>query len=164
MVKEPLPTPAEWEAIKNETADVHAGGGNATITAPLLQELIDAARATVPNEACGLLVSDRYHADEGAPIRYLPLTNAAASPYRYMIDPQEQLRVWIEIEDAGEVVWAIVHSHLASPAIPSATDVGLAYFPDSLYIICSLTQLDQPSVRAWSIRDGQVAEVQLGVV
>jgi proteasome lid subunit RPN8/RPN11 len=164
VVKEPLPTPAQWEAIKHEPADVHAGGGNATIPALLLQELIDAARATLPNEACGLLVSNRYHADDAAPLRYVALTNAAASPYRYLIDPQEQLRVWIEIEDAGEVVWAIVHSHVASPAVPSATDVGLAYFPDSLYVICSLAELDQPSVRAWSIRGGEVAEVQLGVV
>ena len=62
------------------------------------------------------------------------------------------------------MVWAIVHSHVASPAVPSATDVGLAYFPDWLYVICSLTELDQPGVRAWSIRDGEVAEVQLGVV
>ena len=163
MVKDPLPTPAEWEAIKHESADVHAGGGSGLISAALLQELIDAARAGLPNEACGLLVSDRYHADDGAPLRYLSLTNAAASPYRYLIDPQEQLRVWLEIEDANEVVWAIFHSHVASPAVPSATDVGLAYFPDSLYVICSLAALDQPSVRAWSIRDGEVTEVQLGV-
>jgi proteasome lid subunit RPN8/RPN11 len=69
----------------------------------------------------------------------------------------------MELEDAEEVVWAIVHSHVASPARPSATDVGLAFYPDSLYVICSLASPDQPEVRAWSISDGAVTEVQLGV-
>ena len=94
--------------------------------------------------------------------RYVPLRNAAESPYRYVIDPQEQLKVWMELEDAGEVPWGIVHSHVASPAVPSVTDIGLAFFPDSLYLVCSLME-EMPTVRAWSIRDGQVTEVQLAV-
>ena len=89
------------------------------------------------------------------------MRNAAASPYRYLIDPQEQLRVWMELDDADEVVWAIVHSHVASPARPSQTDIGLAYYPDSLYIVCSLTNMDEPDARAWSIVDGAVSEVEL---
>jgi len=79
-----------------------------------------------------------------------------------MIDPQEQLRVWLELEDANEVPRAIVHSPVASPAVPSATDVGLAFFPDSLYCICSLAG-EMPTLRAWSIRDGVVTEVPLAV-
>ena len=62
------------------------------------------------------------------------MRNAAASPYRYLMDPDEQLRVLLEIDDADEVVWAIVHSHVASPPRPSATDVGLATYPDALYL------------------------------
>jgi proteasome lid subunit RPN8/RPN11 len=80
-----------------------------------------------------------------------------------MIDPEEQLRVWLELEDGGEVPWAIVHSHVASPAKPSATDVGLAYFPDSLYVICSLADSERPTVQAWSIRESVVTEVPLAV-
>ncbi len=165
MVKEPLPTPDEWAAVTREPAEVTPAGGesHAAISAALLQEVIDAARAGLPNEACGLLVGGAYAAHGGSPTRYVPLRNAADSPYRYMIDPQEQLRVWMELEDADEVVWAIVHSHVASPARPSATDAGLAFYPDSLYVICSLAFPDQPEVRAWSIRDGTVSEVQLGV-
>lgn len=158
-----LPTPEEWEEIKREPASAMASGPEASISADLLQEVIDAARAGLPNEACGLLVGRAYAADSGAPERYVPLANAAASPYRYLIDPQEQLRVWLELEDAGEVVWAIVHSHVASPAVPSATDVGLAFFPDSLYVICSLAG-EMPTVRAWSIRGDAVNEVPLAVV
>ena len=165
MVKDSLPTPDEWAAIKREPSDEFGSGAvaHAAISAELLQEVIDAARAGLPNESCGLLVGDRSAAEGGSPARYVPLRNAAESPYRYMIDAQEQLKVWIELEDAGEVVWAIVHSHVASPARPSATDVGLAFYPDSLYVICSLDAPDQPEVRAWSITDGAVSEVQLGV-
>src|SRR5688572_12873216 len=116
----------------------------------------------MPNEACGLLVGETYAGDGGSPTRYVSLRNAAESPYRYMIDPQDQLRVWLELEDAGEVPWAIVHSHVASAAVPSATDVGLAFFPESLYVICSLAG-EMPALRAWSIRDGAVSEVPLAV-
>lgn len=124
---------------------------------------MDAARAALPNEAVGLLAGPTYFAEGGVAQRYLPMINAAASPYRYSIDPAEQLRAWTEVEDAGEVVWGIVHSHVVSPAVPSATDIELAYFPDSLYLICSPAHPERPTVRAWSIRDGAVSEVPLAV-
>ena len=162
MVKD-LPTADEWAAVKREPEAVGVFTESASIRAALLQELIDAARAGVPNEACGLLVSDRVLGDGGAPTRYIALRNAAESPYRYLIDPDEQLKVWIELDDADEVLWAIVHSHVASPAVPSATDVGLAFYPDSLYVIVSLADDKAPTVRAWSIRDGAVSEVALAV-
>ena len=161
MVSRDLPTPDEWAGIKRDgtaTADVSR---EASISAGLRDEIVAAARASVPNEACGLLVSDRYWAAGGVPSRYLPLRNAAESPYRYFIDPDEQLRVWLELDDADEVIWAIVHSHVASEARPSATDVGLAAYPDSLYVICSLADPNGPVVRAWSIRAGNVSEVSL---
>ncbi len=161
-MNEKLPTPDEWSAAKREATSSAIGSTEASISAELVQAVIDAARAGVPNEACGLLVGRAYAGDAGSPERYISLTNAAASPYRYLIDPQEQLRVWLELEDADEIVWAIVHSHVASAAVPSATDVGLAFFPDSLYVICSLAD-EVPVVRAWSIRDGTVSEVQLAV-
>jgi proteasome lid subunit RPN8/RPN11 len=134
---------------------------HATLPANLLQEIIDHARAGLPNEACGLLVAPAYAADGGVPSRFMPLRNAAESPYRYMLADEDLLKV-VEIEDAGEVVWGIVHSHVASPAEPSATDIGLARYPDSLYLICSLAN-PAPDVRAWSISDHTVLEVPLGV-
>jgi len=162
LVKETLPTPDEWEAIKREAAVGPIGSVGASISAALVQAVIDAARAALPNEACGLLASGSYLADGGSPTRYVTLRNAADSPYRYLIDPQEQLRVWLELEDANEIPWAIVHSHVASAAEPSPTDIGLSFFPDSLYVICSLAG-EVPTVRGWSIRDGAVTEVPLGV-
>ena len=161
-MKDELPTADEWDAIKREASAGTDVAGDASISADLLQAVIDAAREGLPNEACGLLVGPAYVAEGASPTRYVQLTNAAASPYRYLIDAQEQLRVWLELEDANEVPWAIVHSHVASPAVPSATDVGLAFFPDSLYVICSLAD-EMPTVRAWSIRAGAVTEVPLAV-
>ena len=166
MVKrsENLPSPEEWAAVKREPTTRGPGAESVSIPAALLREVIAAARAGAPNEACGLLVSDRVFAEGGVPTRYVSLRNAAQSPYRYLIDPQEQLKVWVELDEADEVVWAIVHSHVASPAAPSATDVGLAFYPDSLYVIVSLADDKSPSVRVWSIRNGSVSEVSLTVV
>ena len=157
-----LPTADEWDEAKREPISRSTSPvAEAPISAALLQEVIDAVREGLPNEACGLLVADQYAADGGAPSRFMGLGNAAESPYRYMIDPQEQLTAWTQIEDGGEVVWAIVHSHVASVAEPSQTDVGLAFFPDSLYVIVSLADYDHPTARAWAIVDGAVSEVAL---
>ena len=130
---------------------------SARVPAALLEEIVAAARAALPNESVGLLVGN----DE--PLRYVAMVNVAASPYRYAIDPAEQLRVWTELEDAGESVWAIVHSHVASAAEPSRTDIELAFFPESLYLICSLADPPRPVIRAWSIVRGTVTEVPLQV-
>ena len=69
----------------------------------------------------------------------------------------------LAIDDADEVVWGIFHSHVASPAEPSVTDIGLAFYPEALYLICSLADADAPHIRAWSIRDGRPTEVPLAV-
>ena len=157
------PTNDEWANVKREPSSVRATSAHASISAVLLQEVIDALRAGVPNEACGILVSDRYWAEGGVALRWIGLRNAAESPYRYMIDPQEQLKIWTQLDDADEVVWGIVHSHVASEGKTSQTEVGLAFYPDSLYVVCSLTDFELPTVRAWSIVDGAVSEVSLVV-
>jgi proteasome lid subunit RPN8/RPN11 len=136
---------------------------NARIPAALLQELIDWARAGMPNEACGIVAGDRFATEGGRPIRFHGLTNRAASPYRYLIDPLEQLEVITGLEEADEVVWGIFHSHVASPAEPSPTDLELAFYPGSLYLICSLSDPTRPVVRAWTLDDGGPAEVTLEI-
>jgi proteasome lid subunit RPN8/RPN11 len=113
------------------------------------------------------LVGDRPAADGGRALRYEPTRNKASSPYRYEVDPADLLRLTIETDDADEVFWGIVHSHTHSPAVPSTTDVGLAFYPDSLYLLVSLADSEadratgEPSVRAWRILDGAVEEVAL---
>ena len=81
--------------------------------------------------------------------------------YRYEIDSADLLRLTLATDDADEVFWAIVHSHVRSPARPSPTDIGLAFYPDALYILVSLADDEadpatgEPGVRAWRIVDGE---------
>ena len=100
-------------------------------------------------------------------LRFEATRNKAASPYRYEIHPEDLLRLTVATDDADEVFWAIVHSHTHTPAVPSPTDVGLAFYPESLYVLVSLSEDEEdaatgePSVRAWRILDGEVTEVPL---
>ncbi|MFL5684388.1 MAG: Mov34/MPN/PAD-1 family protein [Chloroflexota bacterium] len=146
------------------------GGGDhpgpaAVFVPPSIREAIAAqARAEYPNEACGLIVGDAPAADGGVALAYIPTRNKAASPYRYEIEPADLLRLTIETDDADQVFWGIVHSHTRTPAVPSPTDIGLAFYPESLYILVSLSEDEagpegEPSLRAWRIVDGQVFEV-----
>jgi proteasome lid subunit RPN8/RPN11 len=136
----------------------------ARLTPALKAELIAWARAGVPNEVCGILAGDRSAFDGGGAVAFHPLTNAEASPYLYRIDPVEQLHAMLAIDDADQVVWGIFHSHVASPAEPSVTDVSLAFYPDALYLIGSLADPDAPHLRAWAIRGESVREVPLDPV
>lgn len=152
-----LDAPPDGDAVPGVPA-----GAAAILPAVLRDEIVEWCRGGLPNEACGLLAAARVAGEGGVPQRFIGLRNAAASPYRYLIDPDEQLRVMLEIDDADQVVWGIVHSHVSSPAVPSATDIGLAFYPDALYLVCSLAT-EPPTLRAWSIRDGGVGEVPLRV-
>jgi [CysO sulfur-carrier protein]-S-L-cysteine hydrolase len=133
----------------------------------MVQALIDHARAETPNEACGLIVGDRPAASGGRALRFEATRNAAASPYRYEIHPDDLYRLTVATDDANEVFWGIVHSHTHTPARPSPTDVGLAFYPDALYLLVSLSQDEADpttgalSVRAWRIVDGEIFEVAL---
>jgi len=130
-------------------------------------QIVASARAEYPNEMCGLIVGDAPAADGGRALRFEPTRNKAASPYRYEIDPDDLLRLTIATDDADEVFWGIVHSHTHTPAVPSPTDVGLALYPDAIYLLVSLndTEADRqtgaPGIRAWRIVDGAVDEVAL---
>jgi proteasome lid subunit RPN8/RPN11 len=142
-------------------AGTSAGPIVARLSLGLHEELIAWASAGVPNEACGILAGDRSAFDGGRAVAFHPLTNAEASPFLYRIDPVEQLHAMLAIDDADQVVWGIFHSHVASPAEPSVTDIGLAFYPDALYLLCSLADPTAPHVRAWSIRERVVTEVPL---
>jgi proteasome lid subunit RPN8/RPN11 len=177
MADTTVPQLADWQRVADRGAEAEdrarLGGAqpprpagapwtpaSAALPGAIREALVASLRSALPNEGCGLLVSDRVARDGGLPRRFVGMRNAAASPYRYLMDPEEQLRVMLEIDDADEVVWAIVHSHVASPARPSATDVGLAAYPDALYLLCSFAT-EPPEVRAWTIIEGAVNEVVL---
>lgn len=147
------------------SASAGPGQAAAKLPAEIRDAIVAQARAEYPNEACGLIVGDAPAAEGGHALRYEPTRNKAASPYRYEVDPADLLRLTIETDDADEVFWGIVHSHTHTPAVPSPTDLGLAFYPDALYLLVSLSEdeadpaTSEPSVRAWRIVGGEVAEV-----
>lgn len=145
----------------------HPGPARVVLPAAIRRAIVEHALAAVPNEACGLIVGDGSAAEGGRALRWEPVRNALASPYRYEIDPDDLLRLTIETDDADQVFWAIVHSHVASPARPSPTDLRQAHYPEALYVVVSLDPGEADpvtgaeSVRAWRIVDGGVHEVEL---
>ena len=147
----------------------HPGPAAVRLSRKIRDALVEHARGAVPNEACGIVVGDRPAADGGGATRWVPLRNPLASPYRYSIDADDLLRLTIETDDADEVFWAIVHSHVASPARPSPTDLRESHYPDALYVLVSLLPEEadaatgDESVRAWRIVDGGVHEVTLTI-
>jgi len=123
----------------------------------LYDEMVDHARAEAPNECCGMVATS-----DGEAVKVYRAVNAAASPLRYEIDGAEQYRIQLDIDDAGHDLGAIYHSHTRSKPYPSQTDINLAFYPEALYVIVGLAG-EEPEVRAFSIRDGQVTEAELEV-
>jgi len=143
-------------------AEGHPGPTSARLSAEIVQELVGHARREAPNEACGLILGSAAASEGGHARGFVPTRNAAASPYRYEIDSKDLLRLTLDADEHDEVFWGIVHSHTQTPARPSPTDVGLALYPDALYLLVSLAG-DETDVRAWRIVGGQVYEVVLEV-
>jgi [CysO sulfur-carrier protein]-S-L-cysteine hydrolase len=112
----------------------------------LVRELVEHALADLPNECCGMISGS-----DGEATRVFRAANTEGSPFMYVMDPREQLRIMDEIEGSGEDLLAIYHSHTRSAAYPSRTDVELAFFPDTLYLIVSIADRDAPEIRAFRI-------------
>ena len=121
----------------------------------LAEQIVEHARSELPNEACGLLGGR-----DGVARSFHPARNADASPYRYSLDAQDQLRIVLEIEDAGNDLVGIYHSHTRSAAYPSRTDVELASWPDAAYVIVSLAS-EPPAIAAFDLRGGAISELPL---
>jgi [CysO sulfur-carrier protein]-S-L-cysteine hydrolase len=124
----------------------------------IYEQMLEHAREEAPNECCGILGGK----DDEAMTLYRA-TNAEQSPLRYTLDPNDLFRITFrEIPERDEEMLAIYHSHTASPAYPSQTDINLATYPDAVYLILSLADGEQP-LRGFRIDDGQVTEVELAV-
>ena len=110
-------------------------------------------------ECCGVLAGTdgRFH-------KLFRMTNVENSPYRFSWDSRELIKVWHEMEDSSWEHRAVYHSHTHSEAYPSSTDVRLAAWPEAYYIIVSLLNREQPSVRAFRIIDGSISEEELEVL
>jgi len=129
-----------------------------TLTPEQMAEMVAHARVEYPHEACGLLGGW-----DGRVEKVYPLPNAERSPTRYLAEAQAQVDAMVEIEEQGWEIVAIYHSHPDSPAYPSATDLEMAYYPDSLYFIISLADRERPILRAFHIKEGQIEQVEVKV-
>jgi len=127
-----------------------------TLPGGFIEEMIAHAQEEAPNECCGIIAG--VNGDAGKLFR---ARNSEASPYRYSVDPKDLFRIYRECEDNDWNFLAIYHSHTASEAYPSPTDVRLAFWPEAYYILVSLQDAAKPVVRAFRILDGAVAEEEL---
>lgn len=125
-----------------------------TLPAAMREAIVAHARAEAPRECCGVIAGRN-----GQPTRLYRLINLEPGVDRYLIDDEEVYRVYREIEEGGDDLLAIYHSHPVSVAYPSKTDVELAFYDESFYIICSLENPDDPVIRAFRIVGGEITEV-----
>jgi proteasome lid subunit RPN8/RPN11 len=136
-----------------------------TIGRDVYDAIVAHARRDHPDEACGVVAgpvgSDR-------PARFVPMPNAARSPTFYEFDSADLLQLYKEMDDRDEEPVVVYHSHTATEAYPSRTDVALAQEPGAHYVLVSTrdgAHLDGPvEFRSFRIVDGDVAEEEVEVV
>ena len=121
-----------------------------------IDEMIAHALEDAPNECCGIIAGQ-----DGRAVKLFRAQNSEASPYRYNVDPKELFRIHRECDENGWEFTVIYHSHTASEAYPSATDVRLAFWPEAYYVLVSLMDRQNPAVRAFRIEDGRVREKEI---
>jgi proteasome lid subunit RPN8/RPN11 len=124
-----------------------------------VKEMVAHGLREFPNECCGLIAAD----GDGRPVKVFPIRNADASPVTYRFDADEHLKVLKELEANGWEMWAVYHSHTHTRAYPSETDIRQAVYigPEPLYILISLSDRENPVVRAFRIDEGEVDEEEL---
>jgi len=132
-----------------------------TITRELRDHIVAHARNDHTDEACGILAGP---AGQDRPTRFIPMTNAARSPTFYEFDSTEQFRVWQEMDDQDEEPVVIYHSHTATEAYPSRTDIGLAAEPGAHYVLVSTRDEAETEFRSYRIVDGEVTEEPVTVL
>jgi proteasome lid subunit RPN8/RPN11 len=136
-----------------------------TISQALVDEIVAHARRDHPVEACGVIAgpegSDR-------PERFAPMVNAAGSPTFYEFDSTELLALYKEMWANDEEPVVIYHSHTATEAYPSRTDVNLANEPGAHYVLVSTQDLGNSTgdleFRSYRIIDGVVPPEDVQIV
>ncbi|GAB3707367.1 M67 family metallopeptidase [Nocardiopsis oceani] len=121
----------------------------------IYDQIVAHARRDHPDEACGVVAgpegSDR-------PERFIEMINAERSPTFYRFDSLEQLKVWREMDDRDEEPVVVYHSHTATEAYPSRTDISYASEPGAHYVLVSTREADSVEFRSYRIIDGEVTE------
>jgi [CysO sulfur-carrier protein]-S-L-cysteine hydrolase len=119
-----------------------------TISRALHDQIVAHARKDHPDEACGVIAGP---AGTGRPQRFIPMTNAARSPTFYEFDSAELLRLYREMDERDEEPVVIYHSHTATEAYPSRTDIALASEPGAHYVLVSTRDDTQTEFRSFHI-------------
>ena len=128
---------------------------------PAVRDAIVAhARRDHPDEACGIVAGP---VGSGRAERVIEMTNAARSMTQYEFEPAEQLRVYREMDDRDEEAVVVYHSHTATEAYPSRTDVRHASQPDAHYVLVSTRDPDTAELRSYRIVDDEVTEEEVQV-
>lgn len=154
MSGSPLPPPYLGVVLIIETARYDA--------------IVAHARRDHPDEACGV-VAGPIGSDRAA--RFIPMLNAAMSPTFYEFDSGDLFRLYKEMDERDEEPVVIYHSHTATEAYPSRTDINLAGEPGAHYVLVSTRDgADSPSYdgpvefRSYRIIDGAVEEEEVKIV
>ena len=132
-----------------------------TIRRDLVDAMVAHARRDHPDEACGVLAGP---AGTDRPERFIEMVNAERSPTFYRFDSAEQLKVWRAMDAADEEPVVIYHSHTATEAYPSRTDIAYAAEPGAHYVLISTHDPDTHELRSYRIIDGEVTEEPVEVV
>ena len=132
-----------------------------TIAREVVDEIVAHARRDHPDEACGIVAGP---AGSDRPERLVPMLNAARSPTFYEFDSGDLLRLYRDLEARDEDPVVIYHSHTATEAYPSRTDVAYASEPGAHYLLVSTRDAETVQVRSFRIVDGQVTEEEVRVV
>jgi [CysO sulfur-carrier protein]-S-L-cysteine hydrolase len=119
------------------------------------------ARRDHPDEACGVVAGP---AGTDRAERFIPMVNAARSPTFYEFDTHDLLALYREMDDRDEEPVIIYHSHTATEAYPSRTDISYASEPAAHYVLVSTRTPDTVEFRSYRIVDGVVTEEEVTVV
>jgi len=132
-----------------------------TIDQATYEAIVAHARRDHPDEACGVVAGP---AGSDRPERFVPMQNAARSPTFYEFDSADLLALYREMDERDEEPVVIYHSHTATEAYPSRTDISLAQEPGAHYVLVSTRDPDSVDLRSYRIVDGSVTEEDVRVV
>ena len=128
------------------------------ITKNFFKQIVEHSKRELPNEACGILSGS-----QGRVEKVYEMTNTDKSPQTFFMDAREQLKVMKEIRNQGQEMIGIYHSHVASEACPSSHDVELALYPEVSYVIISIKNRKNPSIKSFKIVEGKITEEELKI-
>lgn len=135
-----------------------------TLTQDLYDRIVEHAREDHPDEACGVVAGP---AGTDRPERFVPMLNAARSPTFYEFDSKDLLKLYRDLDDRDEEPVIVYHSHTATEAYPSRTDVTYANEPHAHYVLVSTADKDglgEFQFRSYRIVDGVITEEEVQVV